>query len=1316
MGTELLTRRMDLIHSMQSGINVLTMDTSYPIKLSGIIIKVYVAKSKVEASIYNEDSTTFVVKNQKNETVVEIKKPNTLDFSGRQLTKYPNRNEYVMCIIDIDNAKIYICSQSMFSELITPDPQVATVLFERKIGRDNIKKTLNMDAVVDMRTTDPRTFYDENNSEATIPVDVFDIELNASDAGVFVVYNSLTNLQPALYGAVINEDDINNVDENGKSNVKLGPIDVVAPGTIKLYHGNTDQNFEMAKKLERNVWQNYTLIRNADDYVVQELFEQERTYKNDGSLNSIKYGLTPVARTVIERFDKIRMYFSPYLYPTALGTDSSSLYHSVNVVDGGVTLVRIAGYVNNDFKEKYGIIPEYEDDGVTLKKNSLYYQIFKSKTHVLSEVASYGWSHYASIPEANREDYYYVLSTNAGSTISAWDTHVSFIPIRLSDNWMEITIQSGFNFHSDSTHNIIINAEKSSVDYLGSWWKEDSVRRYGSEINTKEDGSTYCTFVINGSEPYTLYDDYKCTVESSSILRTGIDINNISIIGSSGNYVYPPSEGERYTLYPDIFDTEYLVELCEDTRHSTTVGILTTEHEYQKDNRTYKCLYNITGAKNDPRYFKTGPSQYYKLNTYVATYPLYSVGGSTTDNVTELLREYYTFYRLELFKRALWRTSETSAYSHAFTSQEDVDGNTYLKRNSYNLYLHHESDSKYNETTSKVTLEHITDSKVNQKLNSEVFYYKNSDNKYYKVTMYYGDNISGFTENDSFTEVEVDSNNNELKKSYSVLMHTYHSFRKHPHQQEVLKTWTDLYQHDALMPAPPVEYNKDYLKWFKDTPCWKLFTSSLTCTNTIVENIKMHNIDIRYIFKNVTEDSDGNPQIPTDKSISNSYSIYDFLLFAVTRYLSYNPSDPKSYKSNYSQNLAFFPLSQINTLNNAELNDNKQIVVNGTPTSITKTVSMSNNSFNNKSILSNVEIAFIDDEDGTDYSVNNDNIIYVVSNTTGLKNSKAISLTDEDNQLLSLTGNGEDVNVDKLNWQTMLLALNKNQSIDLLGKNMTELKNAISSIMENSGLSYKIQEKNGKVILVPYDNSSENVSYALLNNETNPLNIGGVVIVNGATSDGQKITDKLYYCHRTQFNNNPFIYFESIEDLTQLPTGNYNISGYPYHISETYNIASSDFEFNVIRIYENDSFEFSPTLVGNKSYIYDFDNSQPLKLGWFYSSTGRSIGVDTGETYAGLYYSTLNEGVYRNRYGVRLYIDITQFGSGSFTFKDSYGNNKTIESSGFRVFDFDDYGRASLSVHGDLDARIDIQIEKAITDENSTLYHKIQEMIELSTT
>lgn len=117
MSTELLTRRMDLIHTSTSAINTLKMDTSYPVKLSGIVIKVFQATSdysNIDPSTEKEfDDTTnlFFVQNQEGSPVVTIQKRNVFDFTGNKLKNKEYINgDYVLAIIDINNEKIFIHS------------------------------------------------------------------------------------------------------------------------------------------------------------------------------------------------------------------------------------------------------------------------------------------------------------------------------------------------------------------------------------------------------------------------------------------------------------------------------------------------------------------------------------------------------------------------------------------------------------------------------------------------------------------------------------------------------------------------------------------------------------------------------------------------------------------------------------------------------------------------------------------------------------------------------------------------------------------------------------------------------------------------------------------------------------------------------------------------------------------------------------------------------------------------------------------------------------------------------------------------------
>ena len=115
MSTELLTRRMDLIHSNSKSTtynrDTLQMDTSYPVRLSGIIVKVFLATNDYSNLDQNgnkvsDDSIKFVITSKSSSDFkVEIPYSKVFDFEGKRLK--PN---YVLAIIDIDKKEIYLSS------------------------------------------------------------------------------------------------------------------------------------------------------------------------------------------------------------------------------------------------------------------------------------------------------------------------------------------------------------------------------------------------------------------------------------------------------------------------------------------------------------------------------------------------------------------------------------------------------------------------------------------------------------------------------------------------------------------------------------------------------------------------------------------------------------------------------------------------------------------------------------------------------------------------------------------------------------------------------------------------------------------------------------------------------------------------------------------------------------------------------------------------------------------------------------------------------------------------------------------------------
>lgn len=131
MSTNFLNRRMDLLHSVATNTNFLTMDTSYPVKIAGKILKLFTA-----ANIFNTND--WKLQNSESEVILTINSDHVYDFAGRVIKNnigeekaYATNadvyklDDYVMVIIDFDgehnnaNPSIHLCSQTNFENFIT---------------------------------------------------------------------------------------------------------------------------------------------------------------------------------------------------------------------------------------------------------------------------------------------------------------------------------------------------------------------------------------------------------------------------------------------------------------------------------------------------------------------------------------------------------------------------------------------------------------------------------------------------------------------------------------------------------------------------------------------------------------------------------------------------------------------------------------------------------------------------------------------------------------------------------------------------------------------------------------------------------------------------------------------------------------------------------------------------------------------------------------------------------------------------------------------------------------------------------------------
>ena len=130
MPTDFLNRRMDLHHNVDEGKNTLTMDTSYPVRLAGKVLKIFTA-----SAVWS--SSDWVILNTDGESILTVTSDNIFDFAGRVIKNsigeeksYASeqdvykQGDYVVAIIDFDEYKIYLCSQTNFEKFITGNEDV----------------------------------------------------------------------------------------------------------------------------------------------------------------------------------------------------------------------------------------------------------------------------------------------------------------------------------------------------------------------------------------------------------------------------------------------------------------------------------------------------------------------------------------------------------------------------------------------------------------------------------------------------------------------------------------------------------------------------------------------------------------------------------------------------------------------------------------------------------------------------------------------------------------------------------------------------------------------------------------------------------------------------------------------------------------------------------------------------------------------------------------------------------------------------------------------------------------------------------------
>lgn len=404
----------------------------------------------------------------------------------------------------------------------------------RCLPKTDPEKYVDMDPVIDMRTTDPKTFYQTYYKDAPVDLIVKSIQPLNSEAGILSIYQQANFLAPALYGTKLqagaNKED------------SIYPLDIVAPGTLKVFHnGSIDDivNFEDALKPNKNMcW-----VRDPVTYVVYESNEVHQQVP----ISDDKY---------VPLFSNL--YSSEVLPPSfCIQSNTGDPHDSLNIVG----CRRLHGYLGTNFLETYSF------------SSSELSNILKTGTYGVSDWSGVDRENYKNALDYIKENpsvrYRYLLVTTERSG-AAWYWQV--IPIRIEKSSKGKDI--GYIDYIGKFYYAPCPEEwsKDSEDYASSGgtpptgWEEHPfvpLPRENNKIDKLEENHNLLGTWWSGYSPINTTLDYSAMKSAWSDLRSTAsevvdeflpEVTGLKVINTPGRYLPATTYNQKsYTNYVEMY-------------------------------------------------------------------------------------------------------------------------------------------------------------------------------------------------------------------------------------------------------------------------------------------------------------------------------------------------------------------------------------------------------------------------------------------------------------------------------------------------------------------------------------------------------------------------------------------------------------------------------------------------------------------------------------------------------------------------------------------------------------------------------------------
>lgn len=1150
MSTDFLNRRMDLKHTHESrpgfvdqfgntvggSVNLLTMDTSYPVKLAGKVVKIFTASSD-----FNTDK--WILENSDKDVILTVENNNIYDFAGRVIKDsigegkaYPTiinvfkNDDYVMAIIDFDNKKIFLCSQTNFSVFITGD----------NIGDDCKFKLFDITGESEMPG------YEYNINE-----EVFDLAAefeNEEGSHSFVRHSK----DDVVYEAPTNQDGTRNMNPVAKvdtldinslnvsvqnlifpfinlTNSDVGFEGITAIHSFRTINGSINDKFinefcftdEELKKLpiynaeeERYFFSEYANIeddKKANYYYVFSADRSGNQVNTSVSGDDMKFNPISISN---KKFSSFYNFANNGIKVGDKSVGISAKYKASDFIGNWWGNDNQVGYCCYNYKGSFKkIVIEKFLDNIEYP-----YDVFvrKNRTDLGSANISYTFDEFNTIKDAifngsemsvvKRFVEFFASDNTYENHIKnrilrmSNDTNIGFVLFRDENSILyDKTPKNIITIYPEVFENVLFDKDSQGNFYHNTENLHNFTSFYNdtvpdADFNRKKYISDQHILSNSYNLDYTIY--YLLNRNSNSgyygtAYNSDISTLNIAHIGGNNlkmNISSPilGSDGSNQCITTDVNGNYIMIDIL------TNVNVTNINYPYESDNKDYLNaqigIQNIVLTRkikfaNEYIKYENGQYNIYpdgfgdgkeSTQLFIATTTNNAdvyIQGVSTDNfknnsaigsvVTGMMYMYYIYNNKIHRIKYYYKDNDTDSNSSNnyisnfdyFSDSEIVNMDTTYSRTEYGSYMTKAYLNQYiannNSTLDEAIsqLNNILQGETPMKIITDVieaykFYPLNTGDSQSCNISYYNADVDGNPINTCKLSLAFDCERYFAASINDSSINNGSGFR--------LK---DLIDDDFVI------YQNHLAPHLSNTQVDGQYIYDIKSYNDYLKSKKVS--DVFY-----TEEFPYLNGIGIREEYYVGKTLYDFYNYILTRDLSKPISDPDSLLTSNSSfnasNKLYFNKEQVKKIKNVKNVYNEELKkyealfldVDSNPVNIESQIALRNN-ININSIFG-LNNSMLVDSNGKDvgYLYESEDSIYVNKEETGKKTVYSISINDgnADNAvILSINGTIGNIEVDKLTWESLLLALCNNKSVDILSKSLLQIKTELNDYVRLTG-------------------------------------------------------------------------------------------------------------------------------------------------------------------------------------------------------------------------------------------------------------------------